>query len=152
MKVFKKQIFIETMISYFTLLRFHFIRNHALKPTQNTPITNDRWTFTISKAFIRRGSVYSRQYAGHMKDLGVQVGQVGHDEYEDGLDHANLVGEPCNETGTEAPYHSYYRATDRHHKERSQSREHVRVKYFRRSYLVVSLEHMVQHLRVIKQP
>lgn len=87
-----------------------------------------------------------------MKDLGVQVGQVGHDEYEDGLDHANLMGEPCNETGTKAPYHPYYRATDRHHEERSQSRKHVRIKYFRRPYLVVSLEHMVQHLCVIKQP
>ena len=96
--------------------------------------------------------IYLRQNAGHVKDLGVQVRQVSHDEYEDGLDHANLMGEPRDETSAEAPYHADYRAADRHHEERSQSRQHVRVKYFRRSYLVVRLEHMVQHLRVIKWP
>ena len=110
----------------------------------------DRWKRTSS--FSRGGLIYLRQNAGHVKDLGVQVRQVSHDEYEDRLDHANLMGEPRDETSGEAPYHADYRATDRHHEERSQSRQYVRVKYFRRSYLVVRLEHMVQHLRVVKWP
>lgn len=55
-----------------------------------------------------------------MKNLGVEISQVRHDEYEDGLDHANLMGESRNETGGEAPYHPYYRPTDRHDEEGGQ--------------------------------
>ena len=62
------------------------------------------------------------------------------------------MSEPRNESSCDAPYHSYYRAADRHHEERSKSRQYVRVEYFRWSYLVVRLEHVVQYLRVIKQP
>jgi len=63
--------------------------------------------------------IYSRQYPAHVEDLRVQVRQVRHDEYEDRLDHAHLMGEPGDEAGGEAPDYTYDRAADRHYQERS---------------------------------
>lgn len=47
--------------------------------------------------------MHLRQNAGHMEDFCVEVGQVGHYEYEDGLDDSHLVGVTRDQTRQQPP-------------------------------------------------
>lgn len=37
----------------------------------------------------------------------IQVGQISHNENENWLNHANVVGESCHQAGKETPYDTY---------------------------------------------
>ena len=63
-----------------------------------------------------------RQNAGHVEYFSVEVGQVAHDEDEDGLDDEHVIGEPGDEAGEEAPNDANQRPAQRHHQERGESR------------------------------
>ena len=83
-----------------------------------------------------------------MEDLGVEVGQVAHDEDEDGLDDAHVVGEARDESGEEAPDDADRRAAQRHHQKVGQPRQHVRGADVLLAHADVRVEHVVQHLHV----
>lgn len=79
-----------------------------------------------------------------MEDFSIQICQIRHDEYEDRLDDAHLMGEPGHQTSGESPYDSYYGATEGHHEEGPQSGQDIRVKDIRRPHFTICFEHMVK--------
>lgn len=42
---------------------------------------------------------YSRQYAAHMEDFRIQIGQIGHNKYEDRLYNTYMIRETCHQPG-----------------------------------------------------
>lgn len=61
--------------------------------------------------------VYLRQDAGHVEDLCVQVGEVGHHKNKNGLDHPDLVGEASDKSREKTPHYPYHSSANGHHKE-----------------------------------
>lgn len=63
-----------------------------------------------------------REYAGHVKYFGVEISEIRHDEYKDGLYDANLVCKSRYETRSEAPENPDYRTSDCHYEKRGETR------------------------------
>lgn len=82
-----------------------------------------------------------------MEDLSIEVGQVRHDEDEDGLYDSDLVCVPSDEACKEAPQDANDSATKRHHKERSKSHHEIYTQNVAGTHLRVGLEQVIQHLQ-----
>lgn len=82
-----------------------------------------------------------------MKELSVEVGQVRHDEDEDGLYDSDLVCVSGDQACEESPQDANDGATKRHHKERSKSHHEVYIQNVAGSHLCVGLEQVIQHLQ-----
>lgn len=82
-----------------------------------------------------------------MENLSIEVGQVRHDEDEDGFYDSDLICVSSDEACQEAPQDANDGATKRHHKEWSKSRREVYIQNVAGTHLRVGLEHMIQHLQ-----
>lgn len=81
-----------------------------------------------------------------MEDLCVEVGEVGHDEDEDGLYDPDLVGVAGDHARGEPPDDPDDRPTHGHHDEGEEACQDVCVKDIGSPHLCVGLEHVVQYL------
>jgi hypothetical protein len=92
---------------------------------------------------------HAREYPGQVEYLGVEVGEVGHDKDEDGLDDAGVLRETGDEAREEAPDDADDGAAEGDDEERGEAlgvvRRQDRVALGRD--LGVHLEHVIQDLR-----
>ena len=86
-----------------------------------------------------------------MEDFRIQVSQVAHDEDEDGLNDADVVGETGDETGEEAPDDADQSAANCDDEEGGKAGQNVRVLDIFHTHADVSVEHVVQHLNGPRQ-
>jgi len=92
------------------------------------------------------GTCNSRQDAGHVKDFSIEIGQVAHDENEDGFNDANVIGESSYQSGEETPDDSDQSTAQRHDCERSNPSQNVSILDVFCSHSDVGVKHVVQHL------
>ncbi len=79
-----------------------------------------------------------------MEDLRVEVGHVGHDEDEERLQDAGVVGEPGDEAGEVAPDDTDEGTAEGHHQEGGEALHDVRHLNVALAHVHVGLEHVVE--------
>lgn len=79
-----------------------------------------------------------------MEELGREVGDVGDDEDDEGLQHPHVLREPGDEAGERPAHHPDAHAPEGHHEEGQDARPEVH--QVDRPHLAERPEHLVQHL------
>ena len=89
---------------------------------------------------------YLRQNSWHFEDFSREVGQVGHSEYEKGLQNPGVAGEPGDKTCNESPNNSDEGPSQGHDEERGEPFSDVKCTQVLLTNLRVGLKHAVKDL------
>ena len=83
-----------------------------------------------------------------MEDFGIEIGQVAHDEDENGFDDEDVIGEPRNEARQKAPDDTDQGTAHGRNQKWADSGQNVRVLHVLRAQSDVNVKHLVQHLLI----